>query len=125
MKKIGLGFLVCLLMAGFVYAKEDAKMKDAFDVIHARKSVRNFTGAPVSKMDLEKIIKAGMAAPTAANMQPWSFIVITERKTLDDLAAGLPTSGGYPFECHRHRYSYRTGKPKDKYKQEKIHWERW
>jgi nitroreductase len=77
-------------MAGLAYAKEDANMKDTFSVIHARKSVRNFTGAPVSKADLEKIVKAGMAAPTAANMQPWSFVVITERKILDDLAAGLP-----------------------------------
>ena len=65
-------------------------MKDTFSVIHARKSVRNFTGAPVNKADLEKILKAGMAAPTAVNMQPWSFVVITERKILDDLAAGLP-----------------------------------
>jgi nitroreductase len=77
-------------MAGLVYAKEDATMKNTFSVIHARKSVRNFTGAPVSKADLDKIIRAGMAAPTAVNMQPWSFIAITERKILDDLSAGLP-----------------------------------
>lgn len=89
MKRIIISFLMCLLTAGLVYAQEDAKMKDTFSVIHARKSVRNFTGAPVSKADLDKIIKAGMAAPTAANMQPWSFIVITERKIMDDLAAGL------------------------------------
>ncbi|MEI8174230.1 MAG: nitroreductase family protein [Deltaproteobacteria bacterium] len=65
-------------------------MKDTFSVIHARKSVRKFTGAPVSKADLDKIIKAGMAAPTAVNMQPWSFVVVTDRKKLDELAAGLP-----------------------------------
>ena len=58
--------------------------------IHSRKSVRNFTGATVSKSDLDKILKAGMAAPTAVNMQPWSFVAITERKILDDLDAGLP-----------------------------------
>ncbi|MCK9196113.1 MAG: nitroreductase family protein [Syntrophales bacterium] len=90
MKRIVISFLMCLLMSGLVYAKEDVTMKDAFSVIHARKSVRNFTGAPVSKADLDKILKAGMAAPTAVNMQPWSFIVIRERKILDDLAAGLP-----------------------------------
>ena len=90
MKRILIGFLMCLLMAGLVYAKEDVKMKDTFSVIHARKSVRNFTGAPVSKADLDKIIRAGMAAPTAVNMQPWSFIAITERKILDDLSDGLP-----------------------------------
>lgn len=90
MKRISISFLMILLMAGLVYAKEDVKMKDTFSVIHARKSVRNFTGEPVSKTDLDKIIKAGMAAPTAVNMQPWSFIAITERKILDDLSDGLP-----------------------------------
>ncbi len=65
-------------------------MDDAFSVIHARKSVRNFTGAPVVRADLERIIRAGMAAPTAVNMQPWSFVAVMERKALDELAAGLP-----------------------------------
>ena len=66
-------------------------MKDPFCVvIHSRKSVRNFTGALVNKNDLDNIIKAGMAAPTAMNMQPWSFIVITDRKKMDTLAEGLP-----------------------------------
>jgi len=92
MKRVIISFIMCLLMTGMVYAEEDAKMKDAFSVIHARKSVRNFTGASVSKADLDKILKAGMTAPTAANMQPWSFVVITERKILDDLAAGLPNA---------------------------------
>ena len=69
---------------------KDANMKDIFSVIHERKSVRNFTGDTVSKSDLDKIIRAGMAAPTAVNMQPWSFVVITERKFLDELATGLP-----------------------------------
>lgn len=88
-KKISISFLVCVLMTGMVYAGE-AKMKDALTVIHERKSVRTFTGAPVNKTDLDKIIRAGMAAPTAVNMQPWSFVVITDRKVMDDLSAGLP-----------------------------------
>lgn len=67
-------------------------MKDIFAVIHSRKSVRSFTGEPVNKNDLDNIIKAGMAAPTAVNMQPWSFIVVTDRKKLDALAAGLPNA---------------------------------
>ena len=90
MKRILTTALLCLLLSGLVYAKEDPKVNDTFSVIHARKSVRNFTGAPVSKTDLDKIMKAGMAAPTAVNMQPWSFVAITERKILDDLSAGLP-----------------------------------
>jgi len=58
--------------------------------IHARKSVRNFTGEPVAKEGLTELLKAGMAAPSARNRQPWAFIVVTERRTLDALAEGLP-----------------------------------
>ena len=81
-----------LFAAGFsaVASAKEGGMKDTFDVIHSRKSVRNFTGEAVAKADLEKMLKAGMAAPTAVNMQPWSFVVVTERKKLDELAAGLP-----------------------------------
>lgn len=65
-------------------------MGDALNVIHSRKSVRNFTGQTVSKDLLDKIVRAGMAAPSAVNMQPWSFVVVTDRKTLDMLNEGLP-----------------------------------
>ena len=60
--------------------------------IQERKSVRHFTGESVSKDDLNKILKAGMSAPTAVNKQPWSFVVVTDRKTLDTLAARLPSA---------------------------------
>jgi nitroreductase len=67
-----------------------AQVPDAFAVIHSRKSVRNFTGQAVSKNVLDKILRAGMAAPTAINKQPWSLVVVTDRKTLDKLKDGLP-----------------------------------
>ncbi len=59
-------------------------------VIHNRRSVRNFTGEPVSKDDLMTILKAGMAAPSAVNYQPWEFVTVTNRETLNQLADGLP-----------------------------------
>lgn len=59
-------------------------------VILNRRSVRDFTEEPVSEDVLEKLVRAGMSAPTARNMQPWSFIVVTGRETLDLLAEGLP-----------------------------------
>jgi nitroreductase len=63
---------------------------DALTVIHNRKSVRNFTGESVTQDQLEILLKAAMAAPTAVNCQPWEFIVVTDRKTLDNLADALP-----------------------------------
>lgn len=66
------------------------EMKDTLTILLERKSVRHFTGEPVRRQDLEIILKAGMAAPSARNAQPWEFVVITERQVLDVLADGLP-----------------------------------
>ena len=54
-----------------------------------RKSVRSFTDEPVSDADIEVLLRAAMAAPTAMNRQPWEFIVLNDRDTLDALAGKL------------------------------------
>jgi nitroreductase len=63
--------------------------KNAIECIMTRTSVRHFTGETVSQDALLTMVKAGMAAPSAVNVQPWSFIVVTERATLDKLCAVL------------------------------------
>lgn len=55
-----------------------------------RKSVRNFTGKPVTKDCLLTLLKSAMAAPSAHNRQPWAFVAITKREILDALALELP-----------------------------------
>lgn len=40
--------------------------------------------------DIETILQAAMAAPTAVNRQPWQFVVVTDRSLLQQLAAALP-----------------------------------
>jgi nitroreductase len=55
-----------------------------------RKSVRNFDGKPVCDEDLDKILRAGMAAPSAVNQQLWEFVVINDALTLKRLADALP-----------------------------------
>ncbi|MCK5805144.1 MAG: nitroreductase family protein [Lentisphaeria bacterium] len=62
---------------------------DALAVIHRRKSVRSYTGDPVGREALETLLRAGMAAPTSANTQPWAFIVVTDPQKLRALASGL------------------------------------
>ncbi|HOT97654.1 MAG TPA: nitroreductase family protein [bacterium] len=63
---------------------------DALEMLFNRKSVRHFTGAAVSREALETLLRAGMAAPSAVNKQPWAFIAVTRRDILDRLAEGLP-----------------------------------
>lgn len=70
-----------------------SKQETMLSVIHSRKSVRSFVPQKaVSKEDLTTIVKAGMAAPSAVNKQPWAFVVITERAMLDALAVGSPNA---------------------------------
>jgi nitroreductase len=71
---------------------ETMSKKDAvLSIIHSRRSVRNFIPEKtVPEELLDTIVRAGMSASSAMNQQPWQFIVIDERITLDDLAASLP-----------------------------------
>lgn len=55
-----------------------------------RKSIRSFTGEAVDRAQTEMILRAGMAAPSAMNSQPWVLIAVDDRKTLDALADSLP-----------------------------------
>ena len=59
------------------------------DNIATRTSVRAYTDEPVSDADIETLLRAAMAAPTAMNRQPWEFIVLNDRDTLDALAGKL------------------------------------
>ena len=58
--------------------------------IHSRKSVRQYTAEPVSDADIQTLLKAAMAAPTAVNFQPWRFVVLNGREELDAMAEKLP-----------------------------------
>lgn len=49
------------------------------ETIFTRRSIRKYTDEKVSEEQVEKLLKAGMAAPSAGNEQPWHFIVLTER----------------------------------------------
>jgi nitroreductase len=63
---------------------------DVLTVIHERRSVRHYSGEPVLPAQLDTLVRAAMAAPSAGNAQPWAFVVVTERKRLQELAANLP-----------------------------------
>ncbi len=65
-------------------------VSETLTVIHNRKSVRNYTGEPVTEDQIEILLKAAMAAPSAVNCQPWEFVVVTDRKILDKLGDMLP-----------------------------------
>lgn len=48
------------------------------DAIMTRRSIRRYTTEPVSEADVEKILRAAMAAPSAGNQQVWRFVVVRD-----------------------------------------------
>lgn len=64
--------------------------------IHERTSVRTYTSKAVSKELLLDLVKAGMAAPSAMNKQPWEFVIIQDRVILDKLGTIKPPVGKAP-----------------------------
>lgn len=58
--------------------------------LFSRRSIRAFTGEPVSPSDMRALLEAGMAAPSANNRQPWRFVVVADRPRLVQLAEVHP-----------------------------------
>lgn len=62
---------------------------DLFEAIERRHSVRQYTPEPVDRATIEKIVAAGLRAPSACNFQPCEFIVVTDpaqRKRIAEVA---------------------------------------
>ncbi|MCX6055625.1 MAG: nitroreductase family protein [Chloroflexi bacterium] len=64
-------------------------MEDFLDVILKRRSIRKFTDQPLERENLLMLVKAGMAGPTAMNSQPWEFLIVTEKETMDRFRKAL------------------------------------
>ncbi len=62
------------------------------NAIFKRRSIRKYTDKVVSDQQIEKILRAGMAAPSAGNQQPWHFVVIDDRDILNDIPKLHPYS---------------------------------
>jgi nitroreductase len=64
------------------------------DTINSRQSVRAWLDKAIPASAIEKIVEAGMNAPSAGNQQAWHFVIVTDRELLGKMAAANPF-GGY------------------------------
>lgn len=63
-----------------------------FNNIITRTSVRSYLDKPVEDYKIEKLLRAGMTAPSALNIQPWHFVVVTNKATLEKIAEITPNA---------------------------------
>jgi len=59
---------------------------EVFEAITARKSVRAFVQRPIAEDDLDKVLGAARAAPSARNGQEWRFVVVRDRAMRERIA---------------------------------------
>ena len=68
---------------------ENTESNAALDNIMTRTSIRAYTADSISKENIETMLRAAMAAPSAGNKQPWRFVVVENRATLDSIGANF------------------------------------
>jgi nitroreductase len=68
-------------------------MMELMEAILTRRSIRHFKPNPVPEDLVKKLLQAAMQAPSAANAQPWHFVVIDDRFLLEQVTTFHPASG--------------------------------
>ena len=63
---------------------------EAIKALLTRRSIRKYTEGTIPKDTIKELLNAGMHAPTARNYQPWHFVVVDDRDTIDQLAEAHP-----------------------------------
>lgn len=63
---------------------------DALEAIQTRRSVRKYEDKEVDDWVVQQLLTAAMSAPSAANQQPWEFVVIKDRTMLDAVPSFSP-----------------------------------
>jgi nitroreductase len=65
---------------------------EAMEAIISRRSIRKYTPDSVTEGEIHELLAAAMSAPSSSNGQPWHFVTITDRQTLDEVPKFHPYS---------------------------------
>ena len=68
-------------------------MNPTLNTLFSRSSIRKFTNRPLDRGEIKTLVQAGMAAPTAGNRRPWSFVAVDDKPLLAELVSALPYAG--------------------------------
>ncbi len=89
--RINLLIIIMLLLSSCsTKAQKNGLGQTVLDNIATRVSVRSYLDKPVEEVKIEQLLRAGMAAPSAVNKQPWHFVVVTDKEQLKALAKTNP-----------------------------------
>lgn len=72
---------------------------DMLNAILHRRSVRQYTDAPIPEEKLQAILQAGLSAASSKNRRPWEFVVVRDRQMLDQLCKCRPGAENLLGNC--------------------------
>ncbi len=66
---------------------------EVFEAIHRKRAIREFKSVPLPREAVRTILNAGTRAQSSKNSQPWQFVALQNRETLQALARLGPFAG--------------------------------
>ncbi len=89
MKKTILSLAAVALLAAACQTEPQPVSPDPAEVVMSnilsRKSVRSYTADTIPAAVMENLLRAAMAAPSGRNIQPWSFVVLSDTSRYDEI----------------------------------------
>lgn len=64
---------------GYTEAEMIRRAREFYLDVDRRRTVREFSDRPVPRAVIEECVRAAGTAPNGANMQPWHFVVVSDR----------------------------------------------
>lgn len=65
------------------------------DFLKTRRSIRIYENKEIEQEKIEKILKAGLLAPTSRGKRSWEFIVVDDKETLDIISKCKPKAAKF------------------------------
>lgn len=73
---------------------------ELMDAILSRRSIRKYKDEDISEEKIEKILQAGLLAPTSRNLKPCEFVIVRDKDILGRLSKIKKYGGGMLAKCN-------------------------
>ena len=64
-------------------------------LINKRRSIRRYQYQSIEKEKIEQLVEAALRSPSSRGLNPWEFIVVTDKMTLEKLASAKPHGASF------------------------------
>lgn len=66
-----------------------------YELLKARRSIRKFQNKEIEKEKIDAILKSALLSPSSRSLRPWEFVVVTDKKILQELSKCREHSAGF------------------------------